>query len=1325
MPSSNEPLNIVLLSTAWGPRHGGINSFNHDFAIGLAREGRGTIRVFCAILNPSDADIAAARTTHKVTLIPIRRKQEPDRLDRAWAHEVVRNLKRDHDVHRVDWWVGHDLVSGEMAVAGREAATGSKVALIKHTSHIDFTGTKHGDATPAVEYNREQRSLFRQADRHYAVGPKLRVALQDQLTGTKQVTMLVPGFPKQIVLNPAQQTFTAIVFGRMDRLNDRIKQGRLAVAGFASACKAGDGTRLTENPRMYVFGIDQTGSQEDKAIRALANDRVPGLNVLPLPFTDDRDALMEELGSANLALMLSKHEGFGLTGWEAIASETPLIVGRDSGLYDLIRDLGGENPDRVIAVAVQGDNRGPEFESFTPEDEKHTIEAVLRVSRDLKTFQAKARSLKQALIERYGCTWEATARAFLDAIASAENEPAHQRASQPVKPPEADAPPEPPPALIRIPGLSSIITHHIDLPPRHLLLPEAGVVPFHPAREPLLQDILSWATAQDPPVGLRLDIGAGGTGKTRLMIEACHRLNALGGWHAGFLTAAANLELDCQALLRAGRHVFIVIDYAETRPEDVVALVRTARNTARSQPVRFALLARAAGDWWERLHRRAGGNNELELVLQSPSTKRGPYRLKSNDLADHERAEIFRSAAAAFANRLGRTFSGVAPDLSAAHFADVLYLHIAALAHVLANQVTDWRNLQQFVLDHERHYWQRSIGLSTVLSDELDSLGLAVAHLTLVGGTTSAEETRALLRQTPRVRDLSAPDRDLIFDRLRRLYPSGGGVGPLVPDVIGERQVAEALRHDDGLLDAVFASESSDARVRQALTVLERLGAADPDEAHWLTRAAILAGSLKPREVLAVAEQGQGVLTRRLVEAFPAGDAKPIARLLMAIRQHADKDSASLSRMMVLALEDELGPAQAMRLTGGPARKRIERLVALSGVLLSLHEYQATQERIEEASALADASLGTSRDDLGLKLTVKSLLFRARRVLGEHSAALTAIDQASRIVMLPVLQADAPAKAAILADLAIALAELGRHGEALAKSEEAERLCRASYVRQPDAYASPLAGTLINLAVHLSDLGRIREALAKAEEAVRLCRALPARQPDAYAGILATSLANLALRLRVLGRHAESMAKAEDAERLWRALYARQPDAFAEGLANTLSIVGDCQLDAGRPGEGLARADEGQEIWACLGRTLTPPENDRRFNGLRVRSSARLATGDTVGALADGAAAVRGLRSSVSKAGDVASAMILALVALAEATAAAAEPSAGQVVAEAWQAARTELGSRAWLMRRPLARLATILENEPSFVNQIPGLVGLKDDLAVAEAAWRATMDRD
>src|ERR1019366_5040559 len=111
MMSPAGPSNIILLTTGWGPKHGGINAFNHDFAAGLAqvRQEASAARVFCAVLNPTNAEVAEARSSHNVTLVPIRREQEPDRLDPAWALEVLQVLKRDHEDVHIDWWVGHDL----------------------------------------------------------------------------------------------------------------------------------------------------------------------------------------------------------------------------------------------------------------------------------------------------------------------------------------------------------------------------------------------------------------------------------------------------------------------------------------------------------------------------------------------------------------------------------------------------------------------------------------------------------------------------------------------------------------------------------------------------------------------------------------------------------------------------------------------------------------------------------------------------------------------------------------------------------------------------------------------------------------------------------------------------------------------------------------------------------------------------------------------------------------------------------------------------------------------------------------------------------------
>jgi hypothetical protein len=98
-----------------------------------------------------------------------------------------------------------------------------------------------------------------------------------------------------------------------------------------------------------------------------------------------------------------------------------------------------------------------------------------------------------------------------------------------------------------------------------LLRPEYGVVPFW-GRDDTIADIMAWS-ADSAAVSARLYVGAGGMGKTRLMIEACGRLR-LTGWRAGFLrddesrvTAEQLNIIGCDT-----RGVVVVVDYSETRP---------------------------------------------------------------------------------------------------------------------------------------------------------------------------------------------------------------------------------------------------------------------------------------------------------------------------------------------------------------------------------------------------------------------------------------------------------------------------------------------------------------------------------------------------------------------------------------------------------------------------------------------------------------------------------------------------------------------------------------------------------------------------------------
>ena len=97
-----------------------------------------------------------------------------------------------------------------------------------------------------------------------------------------------------------------------------------------------------------------------------------------------------------------------------------------------------------------------------------------------------------------------------------------------------------------------------------------------------------------------------GPGETQLLIEVCDQLETHHGWRAGFVNSSPSSAGGLPSLLREGRSCLLVLDYAETRTKEIVALVEAALRTSSAPLVRLVLLAREGRDMIE-----------LQLDLQS------------------------------------------------------------------------------------------------------------------------------------------------------------------------------------------------------------------------------------------------------------------------------------------------------------------------------------------------------------------------------------------------------------------------------------------------------------------------------------------------------------------------------------------------------------------------------------------------------------------------------------------------------------------------------------------------------------------------------------
>src|SRR5699024_4288851 len=132
--------------------------------------------------------------------------------------------------------------------------------------------------------------------------------------------MIIPGLAEMGTIQGNDNKTVALTFGRVEKDNDIIKQTKLAIAAFSKVY--GENAYLFEknSPMMRVIGCDSNNSEEYKEIIDFASSYSKKLiNILPIPYTKDRKNLFEYIQQSGFCLMLSYHEGFGLTGYEAIS----------------------------------------------------------------------------------------------------------------------------------------------------------------------------------------------------------------------------------------------------------------------------------------------------------------------------------------------------------------------------------------------------------------------------------------------------------------------------------------------------------------------------------------------------------------------------------------------------------------------------------------------------------------------------------------------------------------------------------------------------------------------------------------------------------------------------------------------------------------------------------------------------------------------------------------------------------------------------------------------------------------------------------------------
>ncbi|MQY24997.1 D-inositol-3-phosphate glycosyltransferase [Nocardia sp. RB56] len=384
--SDKAGLRILALIDEWHPSKGGVISVNKNLCEALSDLGH---EIFVRVSHPVTGNEGA----EKVTLIPPR-----DPADNSMRGNTVIDM-RDLPPG-VDVVLGHSRFSGPAAAQVRN--TMYPQATLVHMVHMvtDSLARVKGEFDRAVTDRRIEADMVSAADVAVGVGPTLaeEATRLAELTGSDAVLhQLIPGieFFDQVRPPGDRQTMRMLVFGRAD---DPVKGAMQAAKMVNELNERGVDVDL------IVRGVPVAKLEDQHRLLVTA----AGRDVDVRPYTLDRGDILADMHDANVVLMPSRAEGFGLVATEAAGAGVPIVVPSSSGAGRFFGDhalFPNEVTDGMLVE--QG------VEDHVSVDRWADILEAQLSNQDIAWDRAL---LLQQIMRDRNFTWESAGAALIDAI---------------------------------------------------------------------------------------------------------------------------------------------------------------------------------------------------------------------------------------------------------------------------------------------------------------------------------------------------------------------------------------------------------------------------------------------------------------------------------------------------------------------------------------------------------------------------------------------------------------------------------------------------------------------------------------------------------------------------------------------------------------------------------------------------------------------------------------------------------------------------------------------------------------------------------------------
>ncbi|MEV5890692.1 glycosyltransferase [Nonomuraea fuscirosea] len=404
-------LRVLAYCTEWDPHKGGIIAVNRKLVEGFAEAGH---EVYVRVGHGVPSGTGGERL-HVIGP----RQYYPSRSEMDQLEFDGEELPADVDVV-----IGLSRYSGPAALRARDQLY--QDAPLVHMLRM-VTGALGRIANMEAlgrDFEGIERVMVAEADMLAGVGPLLTTEvrwLADTNPGSRPVPVheLLPGVPFEL---PRQRPFhgertrTFLLIGRADAAHKGGHEAALIV-------------RELQKDRDVRLVIRGAASETVAEVKERLS-KVAGWEVEIKPFTLDRNEMLADMRQADVLIMPSRGEGFGLAGLEAPGAAVPILVPRSSGVGTLLGDPGRFPPELTRSSLVE---QG--FEDRVPAE--RWAAQLKEVLRDLPRAQKKARQLQQLLREA-NSTGKGAGECLVAAVRDLAARPGHAPAALDLPPMSGD-----------------------------------------------------------------------------------------------------------------------------------------------------------------------------------------------------------------------------------------------------------------------------------------------------------------------------------------------------------------------------------------------------------------------------------------------------------------------------------------------------------------------------------------------------------------------------------------------------------------------------------------------------------------------------------------------------------------------------------------------------------------------------------------------------------------------------------------------------------------------------------------------------------------------